>query len=378
MSSISSEADVIKTRISTYEEEEDDNTVLYAYEPNAKYINKQESVLSDASYNDEQQSTIMDVLNYCQVIYNAIQNLDKKFDVIHGKVSKIHRLRVKSFWQSRKPLGYAFKNYNYLLAKKMRYRKMKKREAMSSFSYPESYSPTTPVGRREIDSQSNNEETSYQSQEYQEPEQSSPHREFERPTPTQSPLPASFFPSQGYQPYFTSDDVVPGTSAVSCFASPGAHSGSSMLSCARSVPSAILTQEESDLAQNPETENYPAIVENKHILSSFHIPQNFGFVFFPPVEAPSFIAVPDPSVLKQGFSKDPSTWSVEEVIQFMRHTDPQISGPLADLFRQHDIDGKALLLLKNDMMMQYMGLKLGTVVKLSHYVDKLKEKHFNF
>ncbi|ELW48736.1 Sex comb on midleg-like protein 2 [Tupaia chinensis] len=253
----------IKTRISTYEEEEDDNTVLYAYEPNAKYINK-------------------------------------------------------------KPLGYAFKNYNYLLAKKMRYRKMKKREAMSSFSYPESYSPTTPVGRREIDSQSNNEETSYQSQEYQEPEQSSPHREFERPTPTQSPLPASFFPSQGYQPYFTSDDVVPGTSAVSCFASPGAHSGSSMLS------------------------------------------------------SPSFIAVPDPSVLKQGFSKDPSTWSVEEVIQFMRHTDPQISGPLADLFRQHDIDGKALLLLKNDMMMQYMGLKLGTVVKLSHYVDKLKEKHFNF
>uniref|UniRef100_A0A8D0Q0P5 Sex comb on midleg-like protein 2 n=1 Tax=Sus scrofa TaxID=9823 RepID=A0A8D0Q0P5_PIG len=30
-------------------------------------------------------------------------------------------------------------------------------------------------------------------------------------------------------------------------------------------------------------------------------------------EAPSYIAVPDPSVLKQGFSKDPSTWSVDEV-----------------------------------------------------------------
>ncbi|KAF7487212.1 Hypothetical predicted protein [Marmota monax] len=52
-------------------------------------------------------------------------------------------------------------------------------------------------------------------------------------------------------------------------------------------------------------------------------------------EAPSYIAVPDPSVLNQGFSKDPSTWSVDEVIQFMKHTDPQISGPLADLFRQH-------------------------------------------
>lgn len=43
----------------------------------------------------------------------------------------------------------------------------------------------------------------------------------------------------------------------------------------------------------------------------------------------------DLSVPKQGFSKDPSTWSVDEVIQFMKHKDPQISGSLADLFRQH-------------------------------------------
>ncbi|KAM6151463.1 sex comb on midleg-like protein 1 [Rhynchocyon petersi] len=35
------------------------------------------------------------------VIYGAIQDLDKKFDVIHGKVSKIHRLRVKSMWSNR-------------------------------------------------------------------------------------------------------------------------------------------------------------------------------------------------------------------------------------------------------------------------------------
>ncbi|KAH0520338.1 Sex comb on midleg-like protein 2 [Microtus ochrogaster] len=52
-------------------------------------------------------------------------------------------------------------------------------------------------------------------------------------------------------------------------------------------------------------------------------------------KASSYIAVPDPSVLKQGFCKDPSTWSVDEVIQFMKHTDPHIAGPLADLFRQH-------------------------------------------
>ncbi|XP_007989369.1 sex comb on midleg-like protein 2 isoform X3 [Chlorocebus sabaeus] len=93
--------------------------------------------------------------------------------------------------------------------------------------------------------------------------------------------------------------------------------------------------------------------------------------------APSYIAVPDPSVLKQGFSKDPSTWSVDEVIQFMKHTDPQISGPLADLFRQHEIDGKALFLLKSDVMMKYMGLKLGPALKLCYYIEKLKEGKYN-
>ncbi|XP_026951919.1 sex comb on midleg-like protein 2 [Sagmatias obliquidens] len=94
-------------------------------------------------------------------------------------------------------------------------------------------------------------------------------------------------------------------------------------------------------------------------------------------QAPSYIAVPDPSVPKQGFSKDPSTWSVDEVIQFMKHKDPQISGPLADLFMQHEIDGKALLLLKSDVMMKYMGLELGPALKLCYYIEKLKEGKYN-
>ncbi|XP_028617714.1 sex comb on midleg-like protein 2 isoform X1 [Grammomys surdaster] len=94
-------------------------------------------------------------------------------------------------------------------------------------------------------------------------------------------------------------------------------------------------------------------------------------------KASSYIAVPDPSVLKQGFCKDPSTWSVDEVIQFMKHTDPHISGPLADLFRQHEIDGKALLLLKSELLTKYMGLKLGPALKLCYYIEKLKEVKHN-
>ncbi|XP_037678841.1 sex comb on midleg-like protein 2 isoform X2 [Choloepus didactylus] len=91
-----------------------------------------------------------------------------------------------------------------------------------------------------------------------------------------------------------------------------------------------------------------------------------------------YTAAPVPSALRQGFSKDPSSWSVDEVIQFMKHADPQTSASVADLFQQHEIDGKALLLLKTDVMMKYMGLKLGPALKLCHYVEKLKEGKYNF
>ncbi|XP_009707332.1 PREDICTED: polycomb protein SCMH1, partial [Cariama cristata] len=74
-------------------------------------------------------------------------------------------------------------------------------------------------------------------------------------------------------------------------------------------------------------------------------------------------------------SRDPSSWTVEEVMQFIRESDPQL-GPHADLFRKHEIDGKALLLLRSDMMMKYMGLKLGPALKLTYHIDKLKQGKF--
>lgn len=41
-----------------------------------------------------------------------------------------------------------------------------------------------------------------------------------------------------------------------------------------------------------------------------------------------------------------------------------------------EIDGKALLLLRSDMMMKYMGLKLGPALKLSFHIDRLKQGKF--
>ncbi|KAM6428732.1 polycomb protein SCMH1 isoform X3 [Python bivittatus] len=74
-------------------------------------------------------------------------------------------------------------------------------------------------------------------------------------------------------------------------------------------------------------------------------------------------------------TRDPSAWTVEDVMQFVREADPQL-GPHADLFRKHEIDGKALLLLRSDMMMKYMGLKLGPALKLTYHIDKLKQGKF--
>lgn len=38
-----------------------------------------------------------------------------------------------------------------------------------------------------------------------------------------------------------------------------------------------------------------------------------------------------------------------------------------------EIDGKALMLLRSDIIMKYMGLKLGPALKLCHYIEKLKQ-----
>ncbi|KAG8508844.1 Sex comb on midleg-like protein 1, partial [Galemys pyrenaicus] len=346
----------IRTRIPAYD---DDNSVLYAYEPNTAYINNEKAV-SEASYNEEQQKTVLDILSHCQVIYEAIQNLDKKFDVIHGKVTKIQRFRMKSLWQHRKLLGYAYRNYSYLLSKKIKFLKMKKKEPPAVFSYPESYSPTRPVERQIVnDSQSNTMGTPFQSDESFERGPDSPYQEHDL-SPT---IPV--MSSHSYRPCLTpEDDPAPSTSAGPRFESPGSQSIISLYSPTRAadVSASGLTQEEPSAANNLETTVYPALTD-QCAPSSLCVQDTFGSQ-----------EVND----LQRFPEDPSTWTVDEVIKFLKHTDHQTLAPVADLFREHDIDGKALLLLKSDMMMKYMGMKLGTAVKLNHYIEKLKsEKYFD-
>ncbi|XP_043220790.1 polycomb protein SCMH1-like isoform X2 [Amphibalanus amphitrite] len=70
-------------------------------------------------------------------------------------------------------------------------------------------------------------------------------------------------------------------------------------------------------------------------------------------------------------SADPSTWSIDDVIHFISQHDVTL-GQYAELFQRHEIDGKALLLLKSDMMMKYMGLKLGPALKICNIIAKIQ------
>ncbi|XP_051235047.1 polycomb protein SCMH1 isoform X2 [Dicentrarchus labrax] len=76
---------------------------------------------------------------------------------------------------------------------------------------------------------------------------------------------------------------------------------------------------------------------------------------------------------KEGSGNDASAWSVDDVIRFVQEADPQTLGPHVELFRKHEIDGKALMLLRSDIIMKYMGLKLGPALKLCHHIEKLKQ-----
>ncbi|XP_019811818.2 sex comb on midleg-like protein 1 isoform X1 [Bos indicus] len=361
MSSGSSEVDVIRTRIPAYD---DDNTVLYAYEPNTAYFSNQETAVSDTSFNEEQQAVIQDILVYCQAIYDAIQDLDKKFDIIHGKVSKIHRsrCRVKSTWQSRKLHGNRHKN-NHQHSRKSKSHKRKRRDCPSSLSLTESYSPTIPTSRRDDDSQSNTLGTSIESHKSPEREQES---FFQDQEPDLNQSPTVF--TQSYEPYeYMQKEPMQGPSYCS---SPRAHNFFPLDQATITPPAAILPDMGPEPIPPPDVVTYPPLFDPQPSRQSISPP------YTPSAYAPTSPVRNNPDFFRENLPEDPSFWSVDEVTMFLQDVDPQTFDPLVDLFRDHGIDGKALLLLRSDMMIKYMGLKVGTALKICHYIDRLKRERY--
>ena len=71
--------------------------------------------------------------------------------------------------------------------------------------------------------------------------------------------------------------------------------------------------------------------------------------------------------------EDANEWTVEQVIGHLSHLDPSLAVHV-ESFRQHEIDGKALLLLSESMLMKYIDMKLGPALKVCNIVEMLQGK----
>ncbi|XP_075631712.1 BEN domain-containing protein 2 [Balearica regulorum gibbericeps] len=113
-------------------EYEDSDSVVYEYEPDYECG----SIVSEASYAGDHQKTLMEVLSYCQAMYDAIQKLDKKFDLLHRKVSEMQHTRVKPLLLKPKPVGFTYRSSSHLPQGKIRVQKSMERESSLHLSSP--------------------------------------------------------------------------------------------------------------------------------------------------------------------------------------------------------------------------------------------------
>nr|XP_009667519.1 PREDICTED: BEN domain-containing protein 2 [Struthio camelus australis] len=97
---------------------------------------KKGSIVSEASYTGDLQKTLMEVLSYCQAMYDAIQKLDKKFDLLHRKVSEMQHTRVKPLLLKPRPVGFAYRSSSHLPQGKIGVQKSMERESSLHLSSP--------------------------------------------------------------------------------------------------------------------------------------------------------------------------------------------------------------------------------------------------
>uniref|UniRef100_W5M7L5 Polyhomeotic homolog 2a (Drosophila) n=1 Tax=Lepisosteus oculatus TaxID=7918 RepID=W5M7L5_LEPOC len=78
-----------------------------------------------------------------------------------------------------------------------------------------------------------------------------------------------------------------------------------------------------------------------------------------------------PLLTQHFLPSDPTKWNVEDVYEFIR----SLPGcqEIADEFRSQEIDGQAMLLLKEDHLMSAMNIKLGPALKIYARINMLKD-----
>ncbi|KAM6315426.1 BEN domain-containing protein 2 isoform 2-T2 [Podargus strigoides] len=128
------EQSVMRTREGEYE---DSDSVIYEYEPDYECGSiVSEASYTEASYTGHQQKTLMEILSYCQAMYDAIQKLDKKFDLLHQKVSEMQHTRVKPLLLKPKRVGFTYRSSNHLPQGKIRLQKSIGGESSHRLSSP--------------------------------------------------------------------------------------------------------------------------------------------------------------------------------------------------------------------------------------------------
>ncbi|XP_053243109.1 BEN domain-containing protein 2 isoform X1 [Podarcis raffonei] len=106
------------------EPEYEDGDVIYEYDPDDECG----SVVSEASCAGDQQKTLMEVLNYCQAMYDAILKLDEKFESLHRKVSEMQHTRLKPLLLKPRPLRFMYRSPRNLSPGKIRIQKATERK----------------------------------------------------------------------------------------------------------------------------------------------------------------------------------------------------------------------------------------------------------
>ncbi|XP_013362469.1 PREDICTED: sex comb on midleg-like protein 1 [Chinchilla lanigera] len=263
---------------------------------------------------------------------------------------------MKYSWYYRKPLRQSRKTNISSVPREVKPEEVEMSGHCSSFSHSESYSPTSPVRRPQNDAEENVMMPSYTYDHLSEGQ----HEDLQErepyggsPTPSNSSIRRDTCADMSGPPLFDS----------------GSPRFPDMGACPADIssiaPIASLTQRNPNLTHSFNMSNHPGGQDREPALSSFHNPS--GFATSSPIES-------NRADLTQTLPDDPLNWSVEHVILFLNNTDPHVANSLSRHLRRHDIDGKALLLLNNELAMKYMGLKLGTCLKLCHYIEKLKEE----
>uniref|UniRef100_UPI00398F4710 uncharacterized protein isoform X2 n=1 Tax=Pristiophorus japonicus TaxID=55135 RepID=UPI00398F4710 len=106
-------------RPATVRRQSDDEDYEEYYDEESDAIPDNASDVSDSSENEDQQSSLMEILNYCQVIYSAIRRLDKKVEVIQRKVSDLRQGKTKYFAKQRQVLASLSNGHNQTFKRKM-------------------------------------------------------------------------------------------------------------------------------------------------------------------------------------------------------------------------------------------------------------------